>query len=173
MSYKMSEIFLRVGSSVNLLMMAQMIVAKELALKESAKYNEDDPENQWNLTHLWYDRRQRIPMETKIHEVLHKRNSKYIVEYLGSCVYRERGAFRSYQEFCPGGDLGQVLKKYMVKQQLIPEPFLWYLFVALAEACHIMERITPQEWDDPDNGNLSTETDILHLDLKPGNGEWT
>lgn len=130
------------------------------------------PEHQWNTEHLWYDRRQRIPMETKLHEVLHKRNCDYIVDFLGSRVYPERGAFRSYQEFCPNGNLFNIMRTYASNQDLIPEPFIWYTFLALAEACLSMRHIG-SHWHDSTNDNLNSETDIIHLDLKPENGWWS
>ena len=142
-----------------------MIAVKDVALKLSATWRDDSAEYEWNNPYLWYDRQFGVPLETKLHDVLQGRNCQNIVDFLGCRVYPERGAWRLYLEFCPSSDLSRLLNKYHAAKRPLPEPFLWYVFLALARACVAMEHVG-EEWR-----GLPNETDIVHLDLKASNGE--
>lgn len=85
-----------------------------------------------------------------------------------------------YMEYCGNGDLGRVIKKLQLKNQLAEEGFVWSMFSQLVTAlyrCHY--GVDPPEvganvmglgnsaHPDPPKGGLT----ILHRDLKPENGQ--
>lgn len=39
-------------------------------------------------------------------------------------------------EYCEGGDLGRMLKKYRAERELIPEERIWRLFTQIVAAIH-------------------------------------
>ncbi|KAL9075253.1 MAG: hypothetical protein Q9157_004062 [Trypethelium eluteriae] len=148
----------------------EMIAVKDVPLKESSAWSGESPENEWNQPHIWYDKATRVPLETKLHEVVHQEHCRNITSLLGWRRYIERGAFRLYLEFCPHGDLAEVMYSYDQSLNFIPESFLWYLFLSLARACVAMEHVGAR-WQEPQNPRWTNDTDIVHLDLKPSNGE--
>ncbi|KAL0264272.1 hypothetical protein SLS55_000219 [Diplodia seriata] len=66
-------------------------------------------------------------------------------------------------EWLPHGDLHQLLCHYSLNKRMLPEPFIWYVFLALAKVAVICL-----------NGRVSDTKDpawdrICHLDIKPEN----
>ncbi|KAK4555748.1 hypothetical protein LTR86_006968 [Recurvomyces mirabilis] len=56
-------------------------------------------------------------------------------------------------------------------ERFVPEPFLWYVFEALARTCIAMENIPmgSGEDEDEDDGPAAAKQCIIHRDLKPAN----
>ncbi|KAL9086887.1 MAG: hypothetical protein Q9165_006893 [Trypethelium subeluteriae] len=146
----------------------EIIAVKDVPLKESSAWTGNSPENEWNQPFIWYDKATRTPLETKLHEVVHHQHCRNITDLLGWRRYIERGAFRLYLEFCPHGDLAEVLYSYYESPFFIPESFLWHLFLSLARACVTMDHVGAR-WQEPQNPRWTDDTDIVHLDLKPSN----
>ncbi|KAI4187265.1 MAG: hypothetical protein LQ348_004121, partial [Seirophora lacunosa] len=67
-----------------------------------------------------------------------------------------------YTEYCPLGDLQDVLDSYFKRDAKVPEPFLWHTFLQLARALHHLHTAAR----DPRSGAPIT---ILHRDIKPAN----
>jgi len=67
-----------------------------------------------------------------------------------------------YLEYCPYGDLGNLLMHHQNINQPIPEPLLWHIFESLVNAGLLMERRTVTQA----NGG---STEIVHRDFKPQN----
>jgi serine/threonine protein kinase len=67
-----------------------------------------------------------------------------------------------YLEYCPYGDLGNLLAHHQTINQPIPEPLIWQVFESLVSAGLIMERRIVTQ---PNAG----WTEIVHRDFKPQN----
>lgn len=67
-----------------------------------------------------------------------------------------------YTEYCPLGDLQDVLDSHFKRDVKVPEPFLWHTFLQLARALHHLHTAAR----DPRSGAPVT---ILHRDIKPVN----
>ena len=60
--------------------------------------------------------------------------------------------YHLYLRWCPHGDLSLLLKRYVMYQGTVPEPFCWYVFQALAECGLAMEKggvdHRAKDWDE-------------------------
>ncbi|KAL1645468.1 hypothetical protein SLS58_003777 [Diplodia intermedia] len=83
--------------------------------------------------------------------------SKYIVKYLGQNARGEHLG-RTYLEYAPYGDLSDLYGYYMANNIMIPEAFIWYLLLCLAEAAIVLERPVPPN-----------KKAMFHYDIKPAN----
>ena len=67
-------------------------------------------------------------------------------------------------EYCNAGDLDQVIKKYENKGLMLPESFIWHVFLGLAEALALIHH---------NFGDSAVSEDefqpVLHRDIKPAN----
>ncbi|KAK5121264.1 hypothetical protein LTR85_005430 [Meristemomyces frigidus] len=79
--------------------------------------------------------------------------------------------YTMYMNYCPHGDLLKLIRRFRANNDHFPEPFLWHVFLALAEAGLAMET-------GGQNTNLPSwwhwlldrgAQQIVHRDLKPSN----
>jgi serine/threonine protein kinase len=107
-----------------------------------------------------------------------------IVEYLGATTYTNKRSLRLYMEYCPHGDLADLLCKHAkfdrankglmlddndepVPEVKIPVRALWTFFRDLAKAACIMHLgHNPLDSGAQEPANW---TEIIHHDIKPGN----
>lgn len=122
----------------------------------------------------------RMPQEVKIMKDLNQFGCPAIVGFKGYKRYPRDSVHRIYMEYCPYGDLhrligryrrfrllplrcGQVDRRLTLSRQYFPETFLWDQFYYLVQACEAMSigsAVPPSNFE------------IVHRDMKPGNGEW-
>ena len=96
--------------------------------------------------------RHHITSEINILKELHHPN---IVKYYDNIIDTERTKIYIVMEYCPGGDLSQLIKRCRHSKQYIKEDIIWKIFsqvVSALYACHT---------------NKSGK--ILHRDIKPSN----
>ncbi|THW36489.1 kinase-like protein [Aureobasidium pullulans] len=73
-----------------------------------------------------------------------------------------RDSYRMYMEYCALGDLTDKLEQpYRSRGLAFPEPYLWKLFLDLAQAC--------EDMDNPVGEGLHKDSFIAHVDFKPEN----
>ena len=76
--------------------------------------------------------------------------------------YDQEGA-RYYLEYCPGGDLHQLVNQYKRHRAVLPEPFIWHVYKQLLSALDFLHRgFDPRRPDRDRKG-------ICHRDIKPSN----
>ena len=96
--------------------------------------------------------RHHITSEINILKELHHPN---IVKYYDNIIDKETTKINIVMEYCPGGDLSQLIKRCRQSKQYIKEDIIWKIFsqvVSALYACHT---------------NKSGK--ILHRDIKPSN----
>ena len=77
--------------------------------------------------------------------------------------YDQEGA-RYYLEYCPGGDLHQLVNQYKKHRAFLPEPFIWHVYKQLLCALDFLHRgFDPRRRSDRDRKG------ICHRDIKPSN----
>ena len=70
---------------------------------------------------------------------------------------------RYYLEYCPGGDLHQLVNQYKRHRAFLPEPFIWHVYKQLLSALAFLHRgFDPRRPDRDRKG-------ICHRDIKPSN----
>jgi len=77
-----------------------------------------------------------ISSEINILKELHHPN---IVKYYDRLIDKENTKIYIIMEYCPGGDLSQLIKKYRQSKQYISEDLIWKIFsqvVSALYACH-------------------------------------
>ncbi|WPB04456.1 uncharacterized protein RHO25_009102 [Cercospora beticola] len=118
----------------------------------------------WETSTTWYgDKSDRVPMEFWAHSKMDT-GGKYIVHLASSQaqVNEERMLYRMWLEYCPNGDLSELISRHRSAERRIPIDFVIYTFKALIDCCLRMERGTV--------GKSSGEWEqIVHRDLKPPN----
>ncbi|KAL9120807.1 MAG: hypothetical protein Q9187_002633 [Circinaria calcarea] len=68
-------------------------------------------------------------------------------------------------DYCDGGDLHDLIDNYTLHQSVIPEAFVWHVFVQLAQAlAFIHYGVNPSERHAPSSWNK-----VIHRDIKPAN----
>jgi NIMA (never in mitosis gene a)-related kinase len=88
--------------------------------------------------------------------ILRELKHENIVRYHDKIIDRKNLTIYIIMEYCPGGDLGQLIKKCKNSNMYIPEEFIWQIFTQVILAlfeCHKRK-----------DNKL-----ILHRDLKPSN----
>ncbi|KAK5117219.1 hypothetical protein LTR85_008987 [Meristemomyces frigidus] len=90
-----------------------------------------------------------------------------------SATFNGERTYTMYLEYCPFLDLATIIRRYRSNGDAIPEPFIWYVFLSLAEAGLAMERgnqsllVAPPGWPADQYGRIGWQ--IIHRDLKPSN----
>jgi serine/threonine protein kinase len=74
---------------------------------------------------------------------------------MGSRLFPEKGYFRLFMEYCPGGDLWKLLESYRDRSLIFREPYIWKIFQDLARAVHAM--------DDLSGDGLKGDEAIAHM----------
>ncbi|KAJ9127320.1 hypothetical protein QFC24_000732 [Naganishia onofrii] len=96
--------------------------------------------------------------ELSIHESLDHSN---IVQYVDVSQDVQRQLFFIVLEFCPGGDLAELIERHFAITRYINEDLIWGYLRQLAGALeHLHE---------PSSRSVSASTVILHRDIKPAN----
>jgi NIMA (never in mitosis gene a)-related kinase 2 len=78
-----------------------------------------------------------------------------IVRYYDRIIDKERHLIFIVQEYCEGGDISKLIKKYKKDKQYIPEEMIWKFFMQIILALHEI--------------HSRKEGKILHRDIKPAN----
>lgn len=83
-------------------------------------------------------------------------DNPHIVNYRGRTEFdRQNRSYKIFTGYAPHGDLLKLIERYQMNGQHFPEPFLWYVLLALARAAtHLVD----------ENGTIT-----VHRDIKPGN----
>ena len=76
--------------------------------------------------------------------------------------YQQEGA-RYYLEYCPGGDLHQLVNQYKRHRAFLPEPFIWHVYKQLLSALDFLHRGFDPRCPDRERKG------VCHRDLKPSN----
>jgi serine/threonine protein kinase len=71
--------------------------------------------------------------------------SKNTVKIMGSRLFPDKGYFRLFMEYCPGGDLEKLFGSYRDRSLMYPEPYIWKIFQDLALAVHAMDNLSGHE----------------------------
>ncbi|KAG7694350.1 hypothetical protein KL951_004228 [Ogataea haglerorum] len=99
-----------------------------------------------------------------------------IVQYLHHDHVQDEHQVHLYMEYCDGGDLSVLIKKYKERNEFIPETLIWQIFTQVLNAlykCHYGTSIEPVS----DLFQSSPELEpkpvdhqvIIHRDIKPDN----
>lgn len=121
-----------------------------------------------------YNEIRQLASEFKILRELHHPN---IVEYLNHEDVKEEQMLYIYMEYCDGGDLARLIKKYKAAKEYIPENLIWQIFSQVLLAlyrCHNGLDIEPvnsiftstPDIEPPEVENLHV---VIHRDIKPDN----
>ena len=87
--------------------------------------------------------------------ILKELNHQNIVKYYDHIIDKEKTKIYIIMEYCPGGDLSQLIKRSRHSKQYIKEDIIWKIFsqvVSALYACH-----------------MNKSGKILHRDIKPSN----
>ncbi|KAF2648257.1 kinase-like protein [Lophiostoma macrostomum CBS 122681] len=74
---------------------------------------------------------------------------------------------RIFMDYCPSKTLREVLGAYIGTGRQIPEPFIWLVFLNIAESLYLFHK--GRLYDQTPTEQSDDWTAILHRDLKPGN----
>ncbi|KAL8893757.1 MAG: hypothetical protein Q9192_004954 [Flavoplaca navasiana] len=129
---------------------------------------------------IFYKNNTRKPLEAHILQDLLPTPHPHIVQMFGyTCTPRKT---MMIYEYCILGDLQDVLESHFRRQALIPEGFIWHVYVAIAKALaylHTGYIIPSHHSNSPTNSDADSLallqkydepwTPILHRDIKPEN----
>ncbi|MCJ1434384.1 G2-specific serine/threonine protein kinase [Xylographa pallens] len=112
--------------------------------------------------------------------ILHSLRHPNIVGYYHREHLKTSQELHIYMEYCNGGDLSQVIKSLVARNQLAEEEYVWSIFAQLVTAlyrCHYgtdppevgKNFMGPDTNSKPPGLRLKNQVMILHRDLKPEN----
>lgn len=131
--------------------------------------------------HMNSKERQQLISECSIISQLHNEN---IVNFFNWDFDEVEEILYLYMEYCDGGDLTKMIKKYKNERKYIPEKIVWNIFAQVLMAlytCHYGEELQPlttvyDRMKQPggsssknNNNNNIKKSVVIHRDLKPGN----
>ncbi|KAF2235524.1 kinase-like protein [Viridothelium virens] len=135
-----------------------------------------DPERELQAKSHWYDAVGGLPAEAAVNSALSEGGSMGIVGHRGWRFGQDNTSWLNTFDYCPHGTVeelmstGEELRAAGAggllpgpKDYTLPEPFLWYLFLSLAEACRTMENTRD------DRRPADIDLQIVHRDMKPEN----
>lgn len=110
-------------------------------------------------------------------EILQNLNHPNIVQVYGYEKLTEEQMLYIYMEYCDGGDISEIIKRYRESKQYIPETLIWQIFTQTLLAlyrCHYGTDIEPvtslfkstPDIKPPEVPNLQQ---VIHRDIKPEN----
>ncbi|KAF2168609.1 hypothetical protein M409DRAFT_21355 [Zasmidium cellare ATCC 36951] len=148
--------------------------AKLKAVRESGEH-EFDVQNHWHGPIS-----ERVPLEAAVPRTLKQAvDSFHIVECRGWAIFDRYRTYRVYGEFCPHGDLGDVVQAHHRAgshphfdqneheiDHYIPERALWAIFEALTSAVCIMQRGCVAGGTPSDEPHIHP---VIQCDIKPVN----
>ncbi|GME77015.1 unnamed protein product [Ambrosiozyma monospora] len=110
-------------------------------------------------------------------KILRELQHPNIVEYLGHEDIEKDSMLHIYMEYCDGGDLSKLIKKYKEKDEFIPENLIWEIFTQVLLAlykCHNgvdIERVENLFNSTPDvqPSKVDNLYVVIHRDIKPDN----
>ncbi|KAE9992662.1 hypothetical protein EG327_008263 [Venturia inaequalis] len=124
-----------------------------------------------------FDGFQEKPMEADLQKRLWQCNPRCFLGYRGYSYDKNDHAFRLYTEYAHYGSLKGLMDKYasnskssFLREDCIPEPFIWYVAQELLLAAKTMAsgfRSEGSTRSDKDDENKWVE--IIHMDIKPHN----
>ncbi|XP_063853682.1 LOW QUALITY PROTEIN: serine/threonine-protein kinase Nek2-like [Scylla paramamosain] len=100
--------------------------------------------------------------------LLRELNHPHIVRFLHHIVDRRTTTLYILMEYCPGGDLRQLVNKCKKTGSFLPEDFIWKVLKQICEAlktCHTFRRTTTTTT----TTTTARSKVILHRDIKPAN----
>jgi serine/threonine protein kinase len=110
-------------------------------------------------------------------EILQNLNHPNIVEVYGYEKIPNSKMLNIYMEYCDGGDVSELIKKYKQKEQYIPETIIWQIFTQTLLAlyrCHYgtdIEQVTSIFKGTPEikPQKVPGQPVVIHRDIKPEN----
>ncbi|KAI4181430.1 MAG: hypothetical protein L6R41_006625, partial [Letrouitia leprolyta] len=107
---------------------------------------------------IWHKNVKRKPLEAHILQDLLPAHPRIIrlYDYTYSPLVT-----RLYFEYCPLGDLQDLIDAYFTRDVIVPEGFIWHVFAQLAGAVHHLHTAARDE--------KGQQVQILHRDIKPNN----
>jgi len=102
------------------------------------------------------------PIEAKIlSEIFPERHNNIIQLHSHNDLTAELALVEYNLEYCSGGDLHDIIVEYADRGERFPEPFIWKVFLELAEALEFLHR--GFDWKEKERPG------IVHRDIKPSN----
>lgn len=106
--------------------------------------------------------------------ILRELDHPNIVKYCRHDHIMSKKSIHIYMEYCDGGDLGQVIANFKKNKELVPEEFVWQVFVQTLLAlhkCHYGIEAKPVNLFDNNEVEppIDSETVVIHRDIKPEN----
>lgn len=122
--------------------------------------------------HMNHKEREQLVSEFRI---LSELKNPYIVEYIRHSHYSDRQVLFLYMEYCNGGDLSSIIKKYKKDDLYVPEDLIWDVFTQILIAlyrCHYGEEVPEVQsiYKDFNKPLIENSTKVfIHRDIKPDN----
>ncbi|QPG72926.1 hypothetical protein FOA43_000230 [Brettanomyces nanus] len=121
-----------------------------------------------------YNEIRQLASEFRILRELHHTN---IVEYLNHEDVEDQQMLYIYMEYCDGGDLSKLIKRYKDNDEYVPENLIWQIFTQVLLAlyrCHYGADIEPVQsvfTSSPEIGpsTVANFHVVIHRDIKPDN----
>ncbi|KAI9828882.1 MAG: hypothetical protein M1819_006497 [Sarea resinae] len=113
-----------------------------------------------------------VDMETYILRDVLVAPHENIARLVDSFSDPHHGATELFFEYCDGGDLHGLIRQYRARTAVVPEAFVWHVFLQLAKAlAYLHSGIVFDEGDECATARYPLETwhAVLHRDLKPAN----
>ncbi|KAH3683721.1 hypothetical protein WICPIJ_005310 [Wickerhamomyces pijperi] len=122
--------------------------------------------------HMNHKEREQLVSEFRI---LSELKNPYIVEYIRHSHYSDRQVLFLYMEYCNGGDLSSIIKKYKKDDLYVPEELIWDVFTQMLMAlyrCHYGVEVPEVQsiYKDFKLPVIDNTTKVfIHRDIKPDN----
>jgi len=101
------------------------------------------------------------PLEVRIlHDILPPHNRT--IDLIAYSHHTRDPSLTLYFEYCEGPDLSHIIRK----RKILPESFIWHVFVQIAEALALLHYGHDRKHSDQDPQGWQT---VVHRDVKPGN----
>ncbi|QIW97043.1 hypothetical protein AMS68_002561 [Peltaster fructicola] len=132
---------------------------------------------EWSSLRWWTDAgdfANRLPNEIAIHQALQvvptssQQGWSNILNLRSSNLNKRTRTYTLYMELAQYGTLYSVMEAYKASRQIIPEAFIWYIFLVLAECAVAMQHGHIPQSDDPEP-TVDGWQEIVHFDIKPLN----
>ncbi|KAI5367232.1 Putative serine/threonine-protein kinase, active [Septoria linicola] len=118
----------------------------------------------WQSESSWYGNGEdNVPIEFWVHSKM-SNGGKYVLQLASRRVQVDEDSrkFRMWMEYCPNGDLYQLLERHWKAGVRVPVEFILYVFKAMVDACLVMKQGSMAPFKD-------SWEQIVHRDLKPDN----